>query len=316
MGSKTVNWKKPGLANSLSRAGLSSQTQSADKKGFDQADDQEPTSLSNRVSEFLGREAEKAESARRTTISVALDQSCHYSEGARWKPLLSKRHMKTHMEFVSFSGLMKQKLNFSARMSSAMPVKKTSIAHHILTYTLLTVKYGAGSIILWGCFLEVGTGTLVRINRAQQKEALAENLLKCAQNLIPRQRFTFQHDNNISSTRPAKITLQWLHDKSLNVLEWTRQCRHEPTWKSEERPEDCSSPTPPIKSDRAWNCEEEWEKLPKIQICKAGKGKMIQNCNCCQRQFFNVLNKEFEFFFRFTMIGYCVDWWQKNNRSG
>jgi hypothetical protein len=40
------------------------------------------------------------EPSRRTTISVALHQSGLYGRVARRKPLLSKRHMTVHLEFV------------------------------------------------------------------------------------------------------------------------------------------------------------------------------------------------------------------------
>ena len=40
--------------------------------------------------------------------------------------------------------------------------RKPDTAHH-LTNTILRVKRGDGSIMLWGCFLAAGTGRLVRI---------------------------------------------------------------------------------------------------------------------------------------------------------
>ena len=50
-----------------------------------------------------------------------------------------------------------------------------------------TVKYGDGSIMVWRCFSEAGTGRLVRIegkmNGAKYGEILDENLLQSAQNL-------------------------------------------------------------------------------------------------------------------------------------
>ena len=53
--------------------------------------------------------------------------------------------------------------------------------------TILTVKHGGGSTMLWGCFSEAGIGRLVRIegkmNAAKYREILDENLFQSAQDL-------------------------------------------------------------------------------------------------------------------------------------
>ena len=65
-----------------------------------------------------------------------------------------------------------------------------------------------GTIVLWGCFSVAGTGRLVRIearmNGANYREILDENLVQRAQDLRLGQRFTFQQDNNPKHT--AKTT--------------------------------------------------------------------------------------------------------------
>ena len=56
--------------------------------------------------------------------------------------------------------------------------------HHVWRQsgTIPTVKYGGGSIMLWECFSEAGTGRLVRIEGkmkgAKYREILDENLLR------------------------------------------------------------------------------------------------------------------------------------------
>ena len=75
--------------------------------------------------------------------------------------------------------------------------------------------------MFWGCFSAAGTGRLLRIkakmNGANYREILDENLLQSIQNLRLGQRFTFQQDNRPKHT--AKTRQEWLRDKFLNVLE-------------------------------------------------------------------------------------------------
>ena len=80
--------------------------------------------------------------------------------------------------------------------------------------------------MLWGCFSEAGTGTLVRIKGmmigAMYRKILDKNLLQSAQELRPDLRlFTFLQDNDPKHT--GRTTQEWLWDKSLNVLEWPSQ---------------------------------------------------------------------------------------------
>jgi hypothetical protein len=56
------------------------------------------------------------------------------------------------------------------------------------------------------------------MNRAKYREILDENLLLCAQDLRLGPMFTFQQDSDHNYT--AETTQEWLHDKSLNILEW------------------------------------------------------------------------------------------------
>ena len=69
-------------------------------------------------------------------------------------------------------------------------------------------------------FLVAGTGRLVRVegkmNGANYREILNENLPQSAQDLRLGRRFTFQQDNDTKHT--AKTTEEWLRNKSLNVL--------------------------------------------------------------------------------------------------
>ena len=132
---------------------------------------------------------EVGEPFRMTTISAVLHQSGLYGRVARWKPLLSKAHdspigvcLKTPK---GFSGHEKQDWSDENKIE----LFGLNVNRHIWRKngTILTVKHGGGSIMLWECFSVAGTGKLVTIegkmNREKYREILDENLLQRAQNL-------------------------------------------------------------------------------------------------------------------------------------
>ncbi|KAI4886561.1 hypothetical protein NFI96_005076, partial [Prochilodus magdalenae] len=91
--------------------------------------------------------------------------------------------------------------------------------------TIPTVKHGGGNIILWGSFLQRGTGRLHRIvgriDGAMYREILANNLLPSVRALKMGRGWVFQHDNDPKHT--ARATKEWLRRKHLKVLEWPSQ---------------------------------------------------------------------------------------------
>jgi hypothetical protein len=151
-----------------------------------------PAKLSNRGTRALVREltknpmvtltelqrssVEMGKPSRRTTICAALYQSCLYGRVARWKPLLSKRHMTAHLDFakrhLKNSQTMRNKIIWSDE--TKIELFGLSAKRHIRRKpgTIPTVKRGGGSIMLWGCFS--GTGRLVRVegkmNQAKCRE--------------------------------------------------------------------------------------------------------------------------------------------------
>ena len=60
--------------------------------------------------------------------------------------------------------------------------RKPGTAHHP-SNTILTVKHGGGSIMLWGCFSAAVTGRLVRIQENIGKKIQEENLFQSANDL-------------------------------------------------------------------------------------------------------------------------------------
>ena len=143
--------------------------------------------------------------------------------------ILSKRHMTAHLEFakehLKDSQTMRKKILWS--YETKIELFGPNAKRHVWRKpgTILMLKYGGGSIVLWGCFSAAGTGRLVRVkgkmNGAKYREILDENLLQSAQDLRLWRRFTFQQENDPKHT--AKTMLEKLRDKSLNALELPSQ---------------------------------------------------------------------------------------------
>ncbi|KAG2465704.1 TCB1 transposase, partial [Polypterus senegalus] len=235
------------------------------------------------LSELQRYSVERGEPSRRTTISAAIHQSGLYGRVARWKPLLSKRHMAACLEFakrhLKDSQTMRNKILWSDETKIELfgvnvrchVWRKPSTAHYQAN-TISTVKHGGGSIILWGCFSVAGTGRLVRIKgtmtAAMYRDILDENLLQSALDLRLGRRFIFQQDNNPKHT--AKISKEWLQDNSVNVLEWPSQSPDlnpiEHLWKDLKMAVHQHFPSNLMELERC--CKEEWTKLAKDRCAK------------------------------------------------
>jgi hypothetical protein len=90
-----LKWKKFGTTKTLPRSGHSGQTEQLGEKCLGQGGDQEPDGHSVRALQFLCGDGRTFQKDNHLCSSPPIRTSL-----ARWKPLLSKRHMTARLELA------------------------------------------------------------------------------------------------------------------------------------------------------------------------------------------------------------------------
>ncbi len=90
-------------------------------------------------------------------------------------------------------------------------------------HTVPTVKYGGGSIMLWGCFSAFANGNLVSVKGIMKKKTTRrfERQRQSATKLGLGERFVFQHDNDPNHTYSGEQL--YLQMSKVNILDWPAQ---------------------------------------------------------------------------------------------
>ena len=135
---------------------------------------------------------------------------------------------------------------------------------------LPTVKFGGGSVMLWGCVASTGTGKLVkvegRMDSTQYQQILGNNVQDSVRKLKLRRGWLFQQDNDPKHC--SKSTKEFMQRHRYNVLEWPSQSPDlniiENVWNYLKRAVHARQPSNLTQLETF--CKEEWSKIPAARI--------------------------------------------------
>lgn len=153
------------------------------------------------------------------------------------KPFLSKRHIKARLEFaqkyehwteddwarVMFTD--ETKINRIGSDGRQWVWKKAGTplqSQHVQQ----TIKFGGGSVMVWGCMTTSGVGYMCRIEGKMDGELYVEILEDHVfQTLefydLDSDNFIFQQDNDPKHT--SKKAKEWFNDNEIELLDWPAQ---------------------------------------------------------------------------------------------
>ncbi|KAK3527282.1 hypothetical protein QTP86_018605 [Hemibagrus guttatus] len=129
-----------------------------------------------------------------------------------------------------------------------------------------TVKYGGGSVMVWGCFAASGPGRLAVINgtmnSAVYQKILKENVRPSVCDLKLKRTWVLQQDNDPKHT--SKSTSEWLKKNKMKTLEWPTQSPDlnpiEMLWDDLKKVVHARKPSNVAELQQF--CKDEWAKIP------------------------------------------------------
>ena len=152
-----------------------------------------------------------------------------------WKtPLLLKRHREARLKFVREQ--MDKEKSYWERVLCTDGSKielfgRNSInhvwredEHAFKKKTIPTVKFGCGSIMVWGCASANGTGNIAVID-GRMNPASYQNILEA--NLIISELPLIGFSNKIMTRKThSKVYENMVHESNVNALKWQSQSPH------------------------------------------------------------------------------------------
>ncbi|KAK3545559.1 hypothetical protein QTP70_008111 [Hemibagrus guttatus] len=193
----------------------------------------DPTTTSKELQASL---ASVKVSVHDSTIRKRLGKNGLHGRVPRRKLLLSKKNIKARLSFArkhlddpqdfweNTLWTDETKIEHFGRSVSHYVWRKSNTAFQKKNI-IPTVKYGGGSVMVWGCFAASGPGRLAVINgtmnSAVYQKILKENVRTSVCDLKLKRTWVLQQDNDPKHT--SKSTSEWLKKNKMKTLEWPSQ---------------------------------------------------------------------------------------------
>lgn len=151
------------------------------------------------------------------------------------KPLLSKKNIAARIEFakdhINWSEHQWERVIFSDeskfnlhKSDGRVYVRRPEHKRLDPKYVSTTLKFGGGSVMVWGCFSGFGVGPLYKIDgimdRFMYKDILINQMVPFAEDRMPLKHW-FQQDNDPKHT--SKLLRDWFATEKINVMKWPSQ---------------------------------------------------------------------------------------------
>ncbi|KAK3522302.1 hypothetical protein QTP86_001995 [Hemibagrus guttatus] len=267
-------WRKHGTVENLPRSGQTTKITPRAQRQLIQEVTKDPTTTSKELQASL---ASVKVSVHDATIRKRLGKNGLRGRVPRRKPLLSKKNIKARLSFArkhlddpqdfweNTLWTNETKIELFGRSVSHYVWHKSNTAFQKKNITP-TVKYGGGSVMVWGCSAASGPGRLAVINgtmnSAVYQKILKENVRPSVCDLKLKQTWVLQQDNDPQHT--SKSTSEWLKKNKMKTSEWPSQSPDlnaiEMLWHDLKKVVHARKPSNVAELQQF--CKDEWAKIP------------------------------------------------------
>ncbi|KAK3553721.1 hypothetical protein QTP70_007583 [Hemibagrus guttatus] len=267
-------WRKHGTVENLPRSGRPTKTTPRAQRQLLQEVTKDTTTTFKELQASL---ASVKVSVHDSTIRKRLGKNGLHGRVPRRKPLLSKNNIKARLSFARKHLDDPQDFWENTLWTDETKIELfgRSVSHYIWRKSnttfqknniIPTVKYGGGSVMVWGCFAASGPGRLAVINgtmnSAVYQKILKQNVRPSVCDLKLKRTWVLQQDNDPKHT--SKSTSEWLKKNKMKTLECPSQSPDlnpiEMLWHDLKKVVHARKPS--NVAELLQFCKDEWAKIP------------------------------------------------------